>query len=52
MPLEGFRIEYDNPYRSYFPGQWVTGKVIINTMQPEECNGKLTEIYVPNLAFL
>lgn len=45
MGLEEFFIEFDNPNRSFFPGQNVTGRVIVNTPTEKGTQGihKITQ---------
>jgi hypothetical protein len=44
MPLDEFLIEFDNPTRSYFPGQNVTGRVIVGTQSEKKTQGTANKI--------
>lgn len=40
MGLKDFRIVFDNPWNTYYPGQTLTGRVIIQVDSPKKIRGE------------
>lgn len=40
MGLNDFKIVFDNPWSTYYPGQTVTGRVMININSAKKIRGK------------
>lgn len=40
MGLDDFRIVFDNPWSTYYPGQTVTGRVIVGLNSAKKIRGK------------